>query len=103
MQDAIALFEAILANHGDVPAMLATFERMRRPGSDALQQAAIRSTEWYETLGPKLSLDPISFAYDYLTRTGRVTHEDVRARDPALASAYEALHAEKKLRTGASC
>ena len=103
MQDAIALFEAIVANHGDVPAMLATFERMRRPGSDALQQAAIRSTEWYETLGPKLSLDPISFAYDYLTRTGRVTHEDVRARDPALASAYEALHAEKKLRTGASC
>ena len=64
------------------------------PGSDALQQAAIRSTEWYETLGPKLDLDPISFAYDYLRRTGRVSHDDVRQRDPALAAAYEARHPE---------
>ena len=48
MQDAIALFEAWRACGGDVPALLADFERRRRPGSDALQQAAIRSTEWYE-------------------------------------------------------
>jgi hypothetical protein len=34
----------------------------------------------------------VSFAYEYLTRTGRVTHDDVRKRDPALAAAWEALH-----------
>ncbi len=93
MQDAIALFEACGAG-GDVPALLAEFERRRRPGSDALQAAAIRSTEWYESVRTKLALDPVSFAYDYLRRTGRVDHEDVRQRDPAFAAAYEALHPE---------
>ena len=77
-----------------MPALLAEFERRRRPGSDALQNAAIKSTQWYETVRSRLSLDPVSFAYDYLRRTGRVDHQDVRARDPALAAAYEALHPE---------
>jgi 2-polyprenyl-6-methoxyphenol hydroxylase-like FAD-dependent oxidoreductase len=92
MQDSIALFEAYRTAGSSVPMMLETFVRIRRPGSDALQQAAIRSTEWYENLGPKLHLDPVSFAYDYLRRSGRVSHADVWKRDPALASAYEQLH-----------
>ena len=58
------------------------------PGSDSLQQAAIKSTEWYESLEPKLYLDPISFAYDYLRRSGRVSHTEIQKRDPALAAAY---------------
>lgn len=95
MQDSIALFDAYRECGPDVPRMLERFVTLRRPGSDALQQAAMRSTEWYESLGPKLALDPISFAYDYLTRSGRVTHADVRKRDPALATAFEALHPER--------
>jgi len=91
MQDSIALFEAA-RDVGDVPTMLAEFERRRRPGSDVLQEAAIKSAQWYETVRSRLALDPVSFAYDYLRRTGRVDHADVRARDPELAAAYEALH-----------
>lgn len=94
MQDAIALFEAWQACGDDVPALLVDFERRRRPGSDALQAAAVKSTEWYESVRSKLDLDPVSFAYDYLRRTGRVDHEDVKRRDPALAAAFEALHPE---------
>lgn len=94
MQDAIALFDAALACGDDIKALLTEFERRRRPGSDALQAAAIRSTEWYETVREKLHLDPISFAYDYLRRTGRVSHDDIRQRDPVLANAFEALHPE---------
>jgi anthraniloyl-CoA monooxygenase len=94
MQDSIALFEAYRQHRDDVPALLDTFVRLRQPGSDSLQKAAIRSTEWYEHLGPKLALDPVSFAYDYLTRSGRVDHAEVVKRDPALARAYEALHPE---------
>ena len=94
MQDSIALFEASRRLEGDVPGLLAEFERLRRPGSDALQAAAIKSTEWYENLGPKLHLDPVSFAYDYLVRNGRVAHAQVRERDPELAAAYEKLHPE---------
>ncbi len=92
MQDAIALFDAYATCGDDVPRLLEEFVRIRRPGSEALQQAALKSTEWYENLGPKLHLDPISFAYDYLTRSGRVSHADVRKRDPELAAAYERLH-----------
>jgi anthraniloyl-CoA monooxygenase len=92
MQDSIALFEACQTAAGDVPRTLVEFRRIRRPGSDSLQQAAIKSTEWYENLGQKLHLDPISFAYDYLRRSGRVSHADIRQRDPGLADAYERLH-----------
>ena len=92
LQDAIALFEACRTAAGDVPLALDEFRRIRRPGSDALQQAAIKSTEWYEDLGRKLHLDPVSFAYDYLRRSGRVSHAEIRKRDPALAAAYEQLH-----------
>jgi 2-polyprenyl-6-methoxyphenol hydroxylase-like FAD-dependent oxidoreductase len=94
MQDSIALFDAYKTCGHDVAKMLEEFVRIRQPGSDALQKAAIKSTEWYENLGPKLPLDPISFAYDYVTRSGRVDHADVRQRDPELAAAYEKLHPE---------
>jgi anthraniloyl-CoA monooxygenase len=94
LQDSIALFEACKKCGANVPGLLAEFVRRRRPGSDSLQDAAIKSSAWYEDLGPKLHLDPISFAYDYLLRTGRVAHADVRKRDPDLAAAYERLHPE---------
>ena len=94
MQDSIALFDACKTCGADVPKLLAEFVKIRQPGSDALQKAAIKSTEWYENLGPKLNLDPVSFAYDYVTRSGRVDHAEVRKRDPELAAAYEKLHPE---------
>jgi len=92
LQDAIALFEACQRGAGDVRATLEEFRRIRRAGSDSLQEAAIKSTEWYETLGQRLHLDPISFGYDYLRRSGRVSHAEIQKRDPALAAAYERLH-----------
>lgn len=94
MQDAIALFEACGRHDANVSAALAAFERNRRPGSDALQDAAIKSTQWYETVRSKLHLDPVSFAYDYVRRTGKVTHADLVRRDPGLAAAYARLHPE---------
>jgi 2-polyprenyl-6-methoxyphenol hydroxylase-like FAD-dependent oxidoreductase len=94
MQDAIALFDSWRECGDDVAALLVDFERRRRPGSDVLQAAAVKSAEWYEAVRAKMHLDPISFAYDYLRRTGRVDHADVKQRDPALAAAFEALHPE---------
>ena len=46
LQDSIALFEAYKAHGTDVPELLAQFVTSRRPGSDSLQNAAIKSTEW---------------------------------------------------------
>ena len=93
MQDAIALFEACVACR-DVPAMLADFERRRRPGSDALQKAAIRSTEWYETVRATSSRS-IRYRSPTITCAEPAASTRGRARrDPALAAAYEALHPE---------
>jgi anthraniloyl-CoA monooxygenase len=94
LQDAIALFDAYKACGSFVPDMLAQFVRIRRPGSDELQTAAIKSTEWFEQCRSNLELDPVSFAYSYLLRTGRVQHADVCKRNPELAAAYERLHPE---------
>ena len=90
MQDAIALFKAMKENTGDVPAALATFEEDRRPHSEKFQDAAARSLDWYEAVEAKMDLPPIAFAYDYMTRTGRVSHDSIRRMDPAFAVAYEA-------------
>jgi anthraniloyl-CoA monooxygenase len=92
LQDAIALFDAYKASGSFVPDMLAQFVRIRQPGSDELQTAAIKSAQWFENVRSNLQLDPVSFAYSYLLRTGRVQHADVCKRNPELAAAYERLH-----------
>jgi anthraniloyl-CoA monooxygenase len=46
-----------------------------------LQNSARNSTEWFETLGRYLHFEPIQFAYSLLTRSQRVSHENLRVRD----------------------
>lgn len=90
MQDAIALHRGLVAHPGDVPAAFAAFEATRRPASSSFQQAAARSLDWYENVADKLPLDPVAFAYDYMRRTGQVSHDDLRQRDPRFTRAWEA-------------
>lgn len=90
MQDAVALSQAIGACGNDATAALEAFERSRRPASNEFQEAASRSLDWYEDVDRRLHLSPIEFAYDYMTRTGKVTREDLRKMDPAFVAAYEA-------------
>ena len=91
MQDAIALFKAVTECGADVPAALAAFEAARRPASERFQDAAARSLDWYENVDDRMDLPPVAFAYDYMTRTGRVTHDDIRRMDPGFARAYDDL------------
>ena len=93
MQDAIALHRAVAAHAGDLPAAFKAFEAERRPASSSFQGAAAKSLDWYENVAEKLHLDPVRFAYDYMRRTGKVGHDDIKQRDPRFAAAYEALQA----------
>ncbi len=93
MQDAIALHQGLLRQPGDARAAFAEFETLRRPASSSFQAAAGRSLDWYENVAAKMHLDPVAFAYDYMRRTGQVSHDDLRQRDPAFAAAYETRHA----------
>ncbi|HVO88414.1 MAG TPA: FAD-dependent monooxygenase [Casimicrobiaceae bacterium] len=91
MQDAIALQRAITAHPGDLPAAFAHFQQARGTESAEFQAAAAKSIEWYETVAARMHLDPVAFACDYMCRTGRVSIDDLRRRDPRLVEAYEAL------------
>jgi 2-polyprenyl-6-methoxyphenol hydroxylase-like FAD-dependent oxidoreductase len=93
MQDAIALQCGLAAHPHDLASAFEAFEVARRPASTSFQGAAARSLDWYENVATKLHLDPVSFAYDYMRRTGQVCHEDLERRDPLFIAAYEALHA----------
>jgi benzoate-CoA ligase family protein len=79
--DAIALDRALGEAGDDVPALLAAFERERRPVVDKLVAAANSSSYWYERMADKMALDPVELAYDYMTRSGRV--DDTRLREMA--------------------
>ena len=46
-----------------------------------LQNSARNSTEWFETLGRYLHFEPLQFAYSLLTRSQRISHENLRLRD----------------------
>lgn len=65
--------------------MEAAFERYqeeRRLEVLRLQSAARNSLEWFEQVERYLDLDPVQFAYSLLTRSQRISHENLRLRDP---------------------
>jgi anthraniloyl-CoA monooxygenase len=79
-EDAIRLAEAVTEGD-DLDAALASYEADRRVEVLKLQSAARNSTEWFETVERYTSLDPLQFAYSLLTRSQRVSHENLRLRD----------------------
>jgi 2-polyprenyl-6-methoxyphenol hydroxylase-like FAD-dependent oxidoreductase len=91
MEDAIALAKA-LREKSSVPEALAHFQEFRMPPMKKIWDAANLSARWYERMGENMKLDPVEFAYSYMTRTDRVDHAEIRRRDPGLADAYERLH-----------
>lgn len=93
MQDAIALHRALAERPSDVREAFASFEESRGPASASFQQAATRSLLWYENVAERIQLSPLAFTYDYMRRTGQVTHEDLRKRDPHFTAAWEAAQA----------
>ena len=96
MEDAVALFKAFRETGGapDVQAALARYQSLRQPPMKKIWDAANVSLRWYEHMDGHMAMDPVDFAYSYMTRTGRVSHAELRRRDPGLAAAYERLHPE---------
>jgi anthraniloyl-CoA monooxygenase len=100
MEDAIALADA-LGRHPRVPDALAGYEAERRPIVEATQRAAQVSLEWFENTERYTELDPIQFTLSLLTRSLRVTHENLRVRDPAFVEQVnEFVVAQAEKQTG---
>ncbi len=97
MEDAIAL-AAALKTHRDIPAALAAYEAGRRPAVESLQRAAQASLQWFEDTERYMRLEPLQFAFALLTRSMRVTHENLRVRDPEFVTRVDRWFAEHAAR-----
>jgi anthraniloyl-CoA monooxygenase len=96
MEDAIALADALAATPGDVPAALHAYEAARRPEVEALQRAAKASLAWFEETERYFGrLEPLEFAASLLTRSLRITHENLKLRDPAFVGRIDRWFAAK--------
>jgi anthraniloyl-CoA monooxygenase len=81
LESAIALAEE-LTSKPDLTAAFESYEEARRVEVLRLQSAARNSMEWFEEVGRYLDLDPVQFNYSLLTRSQRISHENLRLRDP---------------------
>jgi anthraniloyl-CoA monooxygenase len=92
MEDAVALRDALVGR--DVPSALAVYERTRRPPVESLQRAANISLRWFEETERYVRLAPLQFTFSLLTRSLRLTHEDMRTRDPEFLARVDGMVAE---------
>ncbi|WP_338750824.1 bifunctional salicylyl-CoA 5-hydroxylase/oxidoreductase [Janibacter alittae] len=81
MEDALSL-AACLHEQSDPDAALTAYEAERKPVVQSTQRAAQASLEWFENLGQYTEQDPLQFAFNILTRSRRVTYDNLRVRDP---------------------
>ncbi|MDT7803113.1 MAG: anthraniloyl-CoA monooxygenase, partial [Actinomycetota bacterium] len=84
MEDALAL-AACLHEQPGVAEALKAYELERRPVVTSTQRAAQASLEWFENIAQYTHQDPPQFAFNILTRSRRVTYDNLRLRDPEFA------------------
>lgn len=82
LESAVALADQ-LHRARDLDSAFSVYEEARRIEVLKLQSAARNSCEWFEQVERYLRLDPIQFAYSLLTRSQRISHENLRLRDRA--------------------
>ena len=89
LEDAIKLAEVLNRPGLDRAQALAEYQAERSVEVLKLQNSARNSTEWFETLDRYLAFPPLQFAYSLLTRSQRVSHENLRLRDKAWLEGVE--------------
>jgi 2-polyprenyl-6-methoxyphenol hydroxylase-like FAD-dependent oxidoreductase len=89
-EDAIALDRAFAERGDDLRGALESFERERRPVVEKILAAANASSYWYERFADKMEFRPWQLAYDYMTRSGRMTEERLRAIAPKFMARVDA-------------
>src|SRR6185503_10533588 len=93
MEDAIALAQAF-ERHPTIAAALNEYEQARKPRVEALQQAAAESQRYFEHTSRYQHFAPLQRAFHLLTRSGRITYDNLKQRDPAFVSDVERWFAE---------
>jgi len=99
LEDAIKLAEVLNRPGLGREEALAEYQAERNLEVLKLQNSARNSTEWFETMERYLHFEPIQFAYSLLTRSQRVSHENLRLRDKPWLEGVERWFQSKALGT----
>ena len=89
LEDSIELARTIAAHPGDLAGALQHYEDLRSVEVLRIQNAARNSTEWFENVDRYVNLPPEQFAYSLLTRSQRISHENLRLRDRGYVEGHE--------------
>jgi anthraniloyl-CoA monooxygenase len=101
MEDAVALASSLDA-HGDaLERALTDYELERQPVVERFQEAARESATYFEHVERYASFEPLQFAFNLLTRSGRITHLELEKRDPGFVRRVDARFAVASLSVGA--
>ncbi|MFF3073762.1 bifunctional salicylyl-CoA 5-hydroxylase/oxidoreductase [Kitasatospora sp. NPDC057904] len=93
MEDALAL-AACLHEHPTLDGALTAYEAERRPVVESTQRAAQASLEWFENIGMYTGQEPVQFCFNLLTRSRRITYDNLRTRDPRFADRVDEAFAK---------
>jgi anthraniloyl-CoA monooxygenase len=88
MEDAISLVNA-LETFSNLETALAQYEVARKPVIELFQAAAAESQAYFESVKRYTSLPPLEFCFNLLTRSGRLSYDDLRLRDPRFSQSVD--------------
>ncbi len=94
LEDAIELtrqFKQTGDSAQHIPEVLQKYQALRAIDVIRLQNAAWNAMEWFEVCGERYcdQLEPEQFMYSMLTRSQRISHENLRLRDAAWLEGFE--------------
>ncbi len=97
LEDAIELTRLFKEHGEDIPAVLARYQALREVDVLRLQNAAWNAMEWFEVVGTRYcdQLEPEQFMYSMLTRSQRISHENLRLRDAGWLEGFERWFARR--------
>lgn len=96
LEDIQSLSQALSAHPNSVSDALAEHATQRRPIVEKMASAATRSATWYDHFPEHMALPAWEFAMNYISRSGRVDLERLRAMAPKFVAGYEAWLASLK-------
>jgi len=88
-EDAIDLVNSLRKHDNQLEPGLEDYKKVRSVEVLKIQNSARNSTEWFENVSRYAHMEPEQFAYSLLTRSQRITHENLKLRDPDWISKYE--------------
>src|SRR5699024_3368113 len=91
---------ARMHEESDMSAALAAYQDERKAVVESTQRSAQASLEWFENLDQYVKQEPLQFAFNLLTRSRRITYDNLRMRDPEFIARVDEWFAAHLAETG---